>query len=219
MFASILFSWDTTEISANEVIKTNYIAEDFTVERNEFGNNLHCCYSINNDSIGVGSFHVTIEDGNDRDTFLMVKRILSVIARSVYGLWEELDDSVNKAFEDIQFIEDRDTTQFEKTYKSPENDFMVSIQIENNTKCVNGDIGSIGNIGIIQVGKGNKDELISFIMKRIENVVNENTIKNNNDYLELNMKYALQDIMMATRKYLGEDVDDKNRISNSTETN
>lgn len=89
--------------------------------------------------------------------------------------------------------------------------------------CVIGDIGSIGNIGVIQVEKGNKDDLISFIMKRLEIVVNKNIIKNNNDYLEQNMKYALQDIMVATRKYLGkdlsEDIDDKDRIGDSTKTN
>ena len=89
--------------------------------------------------------------------------------------------------------------------------------------CVSGDIGSIGNIGIVQVEKGNKDDLISFIMKRLEIVVNESIIKDNNDYLEQDVKYALQDIMVATRKYLvkdlSEDIDDKDRIGNSTKTN
>ena len=89
--------------------------------------------------------------------------------------------------------------------------------------CVSGDIGSIGNIGVIQVEKGNKDDLISFIMKRLETVINENIIKDNNDYLEQDMKHALQDIMVATRKYLGkdlsEDIDEKDRIVNNTKTN
>lgn len=89
--------------------------------------------------------------------------------------------------------------------------------------CISGDMGSIGNIGVVQVEKGNKDDLISFIIKRLETVVNENIIKNNSDYLEQDMKHALQDIMVATRKYLGkglsEDIDDKDRIGNSTKTN
>lgn len=86
-----------------------------------------------------------------------------------------------------------------------------------------GDRGNSGNIGIIPVRIGNKDDIISFIMKRLEAVINDNIIKDSNTYLELNMKYAFQDIMQAIRKYLGKDgeeeIDDKNRISNSTETN
>lgn len=86
-----------------------------------------------------------------------------------------------------------------------------------------GYIGSSGNIGVIQVRKGNKDDLISFIVERIEIVINENIIKDNNSYLELDVKYAFQDIMTATKKYLGKDlmgdIDDKDRIGNCTKTN
>lgn len=91
------------------------------------------------------------------------------------------------------------------------------------TVCISGDRGSNGNVGVIHVEKGNKDDLISFIMKRLETVINESIIKDNNDYLELDMKYALQDIMTATRKYLGKGsgggVNDKDRVSNSKEIN
>ena len=98
-------------------------------------------------------------------------------------------------------------------FENPNNDIKYDI----------GDRGSSGNIGVIPVRNGNKNDIISFIMKRIENVVNDDIIKDSNTYLELNMKYAFQDIMQAIRKYLGKDreeeIDDKNRISNSTKTN
>lgn len=72
-------------------------------------------------------------------------------------------------------------------------------------------------------GRRKKDDIISFIIKRLENVINDDIIKDSNTYLELNMKYAFQDIMQAIIKYLGKDgeeeTDDKDRISNSSKTN
>ena len=98
-------------------------------------------------------------------------------------------------------------------FENPDNDIKYDI----------GDKGNIGNIGVIPVRSGNKDDIISFTIKRIESVINDDIIKDNNTYLELNMKFAFQDIMRAIRKYLGkegeEEIDDKDRIGDSTETN
>ena len=134
MFASILFSWDTRSIGDSEnsdAVKLDRLVRDVTREREEFGKNLYVYFDISNEAARKGVFRVIIKGNNKKDIIRMIKRTLHVISHSTVPMWEELDDSIEKAWEDISYIEDRTVIQFRKAYENDENGkFRISIMFE-----------------------------------------------------------------------------------------
>ena len=134
MFASILFSWDTRGIGTSEnldAVRLDRLVRDVTREREEFGKNLYVYFDISNEAARKGVFRVIIKGNNKKDIIRMIKRTLYVISHSTVPMWEELDDSIEKAWEDVSYIEDRTVLQFRKAYENSDNGkFRISIMFE-----------------------------------------------------------------------------------------
>lgn len=134
MFTSILFSWDTRSTGipeSQDTVKLDRLVKDFTKEREEFGKNLYAYFDVSNEVTGKGVFRAIIKGNDKKDILLMIKRTLYVISHSTTSWWEELDDSVEKAWEDVSYIENRTVLQFRKAYENSDNGkFRISIMFE-----------------------------------------------------------------------------------------